>query len=148
MLFGVVFIKKKKRTWWFWKSFTSYLHIRSTLEHNSNGFQKLQFRATTLVLYHCRKLVMWPPPETHWTDPDMYHYSYRCFFHLLVISNDISFFRYIQWTPKWALKAVFDISFLFFSDFLTIFGYIWLGEKEMAKTLEAKKYIAGRQRNS
>jgi hypothetical protein len=38
-------------------------------------------------------------------DPDMYYHSYLGFFPFLVISNDISFFGYIQWT----LKAVPDM---------------------------------------
>jgi len=53
--------KKQKKMQCFWKSFMLYLHNESTLEHNSNCFWKLQFRATTLVFYHFRQLVMWPP---------------------------------------------------------------------------------------
>ena len=54
MLFGVLFMEKnakknKKKTRPFSKSFTSYLHNHSTLEHNSNRFWKLQCRATTFA---------------------------------------------------------------------------------------------------
>ena len=41
--------KNKKKTRRFSKSFTSYLHNHSTLEHNLNRFWKLQCRATTFV---------------------------------------------------------------------------------------------------
>ena len=41
--------KKQKKTRRFSKSFTSYLHNHSILEHNLNRFWKLQCRATTIV---------------------------------------------------------------------------------------------------
>jgi len=47
--------------------------------------------------------------------------------YLLVISNGI--FRYIWWSPKWALKAAPDMPYtilIFLSDFLTIFGYVFI----------------------
>ena len=53
ILFGVVFmeknIKNKKKMRHFSKSFTSYLHNGSTVEHISNRFTKLQCRATTFI---------------------------------------------------------------------------------------------------
>ena len=90
MLFGVVFIKKnaknKKKMQCFWKSFTSYLHNRSTLEHNANRFWKLQCSATTFVFIlfleigHVTTLL-----TTHCMDPDRYNHLYLVFLHLSVI---------------------------------------------------------------
>ena len=55
-----------------WRKFLmSYLHNGSTLEHNSNWFEKLQWRATTFVFFpflevgHVTDL-----PTTHCTNPD------------------------------------------------------------------------------
>ena len=66
-------MQKTKKKQCFWKSFTSYLHNHSTLEHNLNRFWKLQCRATTfLFLYHFWQMVMWPPSCCHWMDPISY----------------------------------------------------------------------------
>ena len=65
--------KKKKKMRRFSKYFTSYLHNRSTLEHNLNRFRKLQCRATTFVFVpflaigHVTTLLL-----THWMDPISY----------------------------------------------------------------------------
>ena len=77
MFFGVLFMEKnaknKKKMQCFSKSFTSYLHNRSTLEHNLNRFWKLQCRATTfifvpfLAMGHVTTLLL-----THWMDPISY----------------------------------------------------------------------------
>jgi len=76
--------KKQKKTRHFSKSFTSYLHNQSTLEHNLNRFWKLQFRATTFVVDlflefgHVTSL-----PMTHWLDSDRYNHLYVLFLHFL-----------------------------------------------------------------
>ena len=68
--------------WHFWKSFTSYLHNRTTLKHNSNWFWKLQCNATIFPFFllfleigHVTTL-----PTTHCRDPDRYDHSYLVFF--------------------------------------------------------------------
>ena len=77
--------KKTKKTRCFSKSFTSYLHNGSTLEHNLNRFWKLQFRATTfssdlfLEFGHVTTL-----PITYWLDPDRYNHHYLLFLQFLV----------------------------------------------------------------
>ena len=58
----------KKKIWHFSKSFTSYLHKGSTLEHDLNRFWKLQFSATTFVLFG----------NAHWTlktVPSQHHHQ-------------------------------------------------------------------------
>ena len=68
----------------FSKSFTSYLHNQSTLEHNLNRFWKLQFRATTFIVDlflefgHVTSL-----PMTYWLDSDRYNHLYVLFLHFL-----------------------------------------------------------------
>jgi len=111
MLFGVVFIKKnaknKKKMRRFWKSFTSYLHNRNTLEHNSIRFWKLQCSATTFVFLlfleigHVTTLL-----TTHCMDPDRYNHPYLVFLHLLIKLSDIFFLGYMYRTLTWTLKAV------------------------------------------
>jgi len=107
MLFGVVFIRKNAKTWHSWKSFTLYLHNRSTLEHNSNRFWKLQCSATTflyilvLEIGHVTTLL-----TTHCMDPDRYNHPYLVFLHLSVKLSDIFFLGYMHRTLTWTLKAV------------------------------------------
>ena len=66
-------MQKTKKMRRFSKSFTSYLHNHSTLEHNLNRFWKLQCRATTFVFVlflaigHVTTLLL-----THWMDPISY----------------------------------------------------------------------------
>ena len=82
MWFGFVFMEKfaKKKMQHFSKSFTSYLHNWSTLEHKLNRFWKLQFRATIFVVDlflefgHVTTL-----PMTYWLDPDRYNHLYVLF---------------------------------------------------------------------
>ena len=86
--------KNKKKTWHFSKSFPSYLHNWSTLEHNLNRFWKLQFRATTFIVVlflefgHVTTL-----PMTSWLDPDRYNHLYVLFLHFLARNH--------QYFPFW-----------------------------------------------
>ena len=128
MLFGVVFIekntKKKKKIWSYWKSFTSYLHNRSTLECNSNWFWKLQYKATTFVF--------WPFlvighvtifPTLHWVDPERCNHPYLVCLHFLVKLGEISFLGYMQRTLKAVPHSVYDVYHpYFFSDLTSIFS--------------------------
>ena len=85
--------KAKKKTQCFSKSFTSYHHKGSTLEHNLNRFWKVQFRATTFIsdlfleFGHVTAL-----PITYWWDPDGYNYHYLLFLHFLVRNHPCFFF--------------------------------------------------------
>ena len=86
--------KKQKKTRHFSKSFPSYLHNWSTLEHNLNRFWKLQFRATTFIVVlflefrHVTTL-----PMTSWLDPDRYNHLYVLFLHFLARNH--------QYFPFW-----------------------------------------------
>jgi len=99
--------KQKKKMWCFWKSFTSYLHNRSTLKPNSNRSWKLQCSATTFVfllfleICHVTTLL-----TTHCMDPDRYNHPYLVFLHLLVKLSDIFFLGYMHRTLTWTLEAV------------------------------------------
>ena len=102
----------------FSKSFTSYLHNRSTSEHNSNRFRKLQQRTTTqvfgpfLVIGHVTTI-----PTSHQVDPNRQNHSHLGFLHFLVKPGEFHFshpfqgtyevyeffdLRVPQWYPFWA----------------------------------------------
>ena len=89
--------KKKKKLQCFSKSFTSYLHNRSTSEHNSTRLGKLQCMATSfvfcpfLVIGHVTTL-----PMTYWMDPDNENHPCFVFLHFFITIDEISFFGYIQ----------------------------------------------------
>ena len=77
-------------------------------------------------------------------DPEMYPQSYICFFHFLVISNDIFIFGYIQWT----LKAVPDILYIiatffsiFFSHFLAIFSAMKYPGAKNEISIESSRHL-------
>ena len=61
---------KRQKTQHWGKSLRSYLHNGSTLEHNTNWFQKLQWRATTFVFSICRDLSCEQPSNNSMHDPD------------------------------------------------------------------------------
>ena len=113
--------KKQKKTRCFSKCSTSYLHNRSTLEHHSNRFWKLQCRATTFVFLpfweigHVTTL-----PMTHQMDPDIYHDFCFGFFHFLVIFNNISFFWVYSMDPDGSTWHSIYHFYLFIFDFLAI----------------------------
>ena len=89
--------KTKKKTRRFSKSFTSYLHNRSTSKHNSTRFEKLQCRATIfafspfVVIGHVTTL-----PMTYWMHPDRQNHPCLVFLHFFITIDEISFFGYIQ----------------------------------------------------
>ena len=117
--------KKQKKTRRFSKSFTSYLHIRSTSEHNSTRFGKLQCRATSfifwpfLVIGHVTTL-----PMTYWMDPDNENHPCLFFLHFFITIDEISFFGYIQWTLK-AGPDILHTIHIFCSCFLASQASIW-----------------------
>ena len=87
--------KNKKKMWRFSKSFTSYLHKGSTLEHDVNRFWKLQFRATTFVcdlFLECGHVTTLP--ITYWLDPDRYNHRYLLFSHFWVKN----YWYFLFWT--------------------------------------------------
>ena len=83
----------------FSKSFTSYLHKGSTLEHDLNRFWKLQFRATTFVfdLFLEFGHVTTPQSPIGWT---LIGIIIIIFFFLTFRSKTthISFFGHLPWT--------------------------------------------------
>ena len=121
--------KKQKKTRRFSKSFTSYLHIRSTSEHNSTRFGKLQCRATSfifwpfLVIGHVTTLSM-----TYWMDPDRQTHPCVVVLHFFIKLDP---FPLLGRTMTWTLKAVPDgryniCAILFFirNSHISIFGYL------------------------
>ena len=126
MWFGFVFIeknakKKQKKMRCFSKSFTSYLHNRSTSEHNSTRFRKLQCRATTFVFgnWSCDQ-----PPSDLLDGPWWVKSSFSCFSSPFIKLDPISF---LGRTMTWTLKAVLDGRYNYmchpylFDDFSAIF---------------------------
>ena len=77
--------KKQKKTRCFSKSFTSYLHKGSTLEHDLNRFWKPTVQGYNfhfdlfLEFSHVTTL-----PITYWLDPDRYNHHYLLFPHFWV----------------------------------------------------------------
>jgi hypothetical protein len=112
--------KTQKKTWCSDKSFTSYLHNRSTLQHNSNRFWKLQSRSITLVFFNI--LGNWScdhPPTTHQVNPDRQNHLYLVFLHILVKLHQISFLGYMQRTLKAVPHSVYTVYAIFiFPHFL------------------------------
>ena len=107
--------QKTKQTRRFSISFTSYLHNRSTSEHNSNRFGKLQHRATTflfwpfLVIGHVTIIL-----TSHWLDPDRQNHAYLVFLHLLVKRSETSFLGWTLTTIS-TIPQIFLIFLLFYS---------------------------------
>ena len=93
--------KKQKKIAVLSKSFTSYLHNRSTSEHNSTRLGKLQCMATSfvfcpfLVIGHVTTL-----PMTYWMDPDRQNHPCLVFLHFFIKIDEISFFGYIQYPER------------------------------------------------
>ena len=81
--------KRKKKTQHFSKSFSSYLHNRSTSEHNSNRFRKLQQRTTTQIFGPCLVIGHVTTIPTHQVDPNRQNHSHLVFLHFW--SNKVSF---------------------------------------------------------
>ena len=117
MWFGFVFMEKnaknKKKTQHFSKSFTSYLHKGSTLEHDLNRFWKLQFRATTFVFDLFLEFI------TYWLDPDRYNHHYLLFPHFWVKN----YWYFLFWTSTLDPECITQQYWppvLFVSDFSPI----------------------------
>ena len=70
--------KRQKAQHW-GKSLRSYLHNGSTLEHNTNWFQKLQWRATTFVFSICRDWSCEQPSNNSMHDPDTQNHHENVF---------------------------------------------------------------------
>ena len=70
--------KRQKAQHW-GKSLRSYLHNGSTLEHNTNWFQKLQWRATTFVFSMCRDWSCEQPSNNLMHDPDTQNHHENVF---------------------------------------------------------------------
>ena len=82
----------------FLKYFTSYLHNRSTLEHDFNRFWKLQFRATTFIYDLFLEFGhVTTHPITYWLDPNRYNHLIFFFLTFGAKTTDISFFGHLPW---------------------------------------------------
>jgi len=107
--------------WCFWKSFTSYLHNGSTLEHNFNWFWKLQSRVTTFILPflaigHVTTLL-----TAHWINPDSYNHPYVAFLHFFGQTRWCFLFEVYIENPNMDPEYTLSLFFKYFLNFLLFF---------------------------
>ena len=93
------------------KCFTSYLHIGSTLEYNSNRFWKLQCRTTIFILLpfwatgHVTTLLM-----THWMDPDSSQWKCQEQWKVVNEKGWAAMKKVLTWSEKHSMKSAMKSS--------------------------------------